>query len=87
MLHKKFLQKDQSNFVSWEVSECEVSWESKVHILGELTIFDGDKAVFFSHNSIDSIKSLIVELEAFVKEYESVVKKHQSKPAMMKAKK
>ena len=87
MLQKKFLQDDQNNFVSWGVNEFEMSWDSKVHILGDLTIFDGDKAVYFSHESIDSVKALIPELEAFVKKYESVVKKHQFKPAMMKAKK
>lgn len=77
MQHRKFLQDDQVFFVSWDVNEYEMSWESKVHVLGELSIYDGDKTVYFSHNSVDAIKALIPELEAFVKQYETVAKKHK----------
>ena len=89
MLQKKFLQKDENYFVSWEIQEYEMSWETKVHILGELTIFDGDKIVYFSHNSVEAIKALIPELQAFVKEFETVAKKQQPKKkvAAIKAKK
>ena len=89
MQHKKFLQKDENYFVSWEIQEYEMSWEPKLHILGELTIFDGDKIVYFSHNSVEAIKALIPELQAFVKEFETVAKKQQPKKkvAAIKAKK
>jgi hypothetical protein len=86
MQHKKFLSQDENHFVSWEVCEYNTAWDDKVHFLPEITIFDGDKAVYFG-SGIESIRALIPELQAFIKEYDTVVKKHQSKPAKMKVKK
>jgi hypothetical protein len=85
MQHKKFLSETENHFVSWEVNVFNVAWEDKPHILPELTIFDGDKAVYFS-SGIESVRALIPELQAFIKEYDSVVKK-QHNIAMMKVKK
>jgi hypothetical protein len=86
MQHKKFLSEKENHFVSWEVSEFDTAWDDKVHILPELTIFDGDRSVNFG-SEVESIRALIPELQAFIKEYDTVVKKHQPKPAKMKVKK
>jgi hypothetical protein len=86
MQHKKFLSKEENHFVSWEVSEYNTAWDEKVHVLPEITIFDGDKAIYFS-SAIESVRALIPELQAFIKEYDAVVKKHQTKPAKIKVKK